>query len=182
MLSRLLAYNDARPRTKAFTENTMTPSEPQPTISQGMKIAPLWRRIAAMLYDSFLVFAIWIVVGFVVLYALGVNSAQNSSGELAQLTTLQNNILFAAMLLSAFLFFGFFWTHSGQTLGMQAWRIKVQNADGSAISWRQSLLRCCTAPFALLALGLGYLCMLVDPQQRTLPDRVSNSQVVRVPL
>jgi uncharacterized RDD family membrane protein YckC len=156
----------------------MTPPDSLPTVSQ---IAPLWRRIAAMLYDSFLVFAIWIVVGFIVLYALGVNSAQNSSGELAQLTPLQNNILFASMLLSAFLFFGFFWTHSGQTLGMQAWRIKVQNLDGSAISWRQALIRYCTAPFSLLALGLGYLCMLIDPLKRTVPDRVSGSQVVRVP-
>jgi uncharacterized RDD family membrane protein YckC len=151
----------------------------QPTAPQ---IAPLWRRIAAMLYDSFLVFAIWIVVGFLVLYALGVNSAQNASGELATLTALQSNILFAAMVLSAFLFFGFFWTHSGQTLGMQAWRIKVQNPDGAAISWRQALLRFCTAPFALFALGLGYLYMLVDKEQRTLPDLVSGSQVVRVPL
>lgn len=160
----------------------MTTADSLPTPSQSeLKIAPLWRRIAAMLYDSFLVFAIWIIVGFIVLYALGVNSAQNSSGELAQLTTLQNNILFASMLLSAFLFFGFFWTHSGQTLGMQAWRIKVQNPDGSAISWRQALLRCCTAPLSLLVLGLGYLCMLVDPFKRTLPDRLSHSQVVSVP-
>lgn len=153
-------------------------SAPPPNTSQ---IAALWRRLAAMVYDSFLVFAIWIIVGFLVLYALGVNSAENSSGELATLTPLQNNVLFAAMLGSAFLFFGFFWTHSGQTLGMQAWSIKVQNADGSAISWRQALLRCCTAPFALLALGLGYLCMLVDPQRRTLPDRVSASQVYKIP-
>ena len=133
-----------------------------------------------MFYDSFLVFAIWIVVGFAVLAALGVNNAYETSGELAELTRGQSNILFAAMLVSAFLFFGFFWTHSGQTLGMQAWRIKVQNADGSAISWRQALLRYCTAPFALLAFGLGYLYMLVDKERRTLPDLVSGSQVVRI--
>lgn len=152
----------------------MTQTPAQPSIP-----APLWRRLAAMLYDSVLVFAIWIVVGFFVLWALGVNSARETSGELAQLTALQNNVLFAAMIASAYLFFGFFWTHSGQTLGMQAWRIRVQNADGSAISWWQSLLRFCTAPFALLALGLGYLYMLVDGERRTLPDIVSGSQVVR---
>lgn len=143
-------------------------------------IAPLWRRLAAMLYDSVLVFAIWIIVGFIVLYALGVNNARETSGELAQLTTLQNNILFAAMFASAYLFFGFFWTHSGQTLGMQAWRIRVQNADSSAISWRQSLLRFCSAPFALLALGIGYLWMLFDKSRRTLPDIVSGSEVVKI--
>ena len=161
----------------------MNPPAPLPdAVPTTPQIAPLWRRIAAMLYDSCLVFAIWIVVGFVVLYALGVNSAQDSSGELATLTPLQNNVLFAAMLVSAFLFFGFFWTHSGQTLGMQAWRIRVQNSNGSALSWRQALLRFCTAPFAMLVLGLGYLCMLVDKERRTLPDLVSGSQVVRVPL
>jgi uncharacterized RDD family membrane protein YckC len=142
--------------------------------------APLWRRLAAMLYDSILVFAIWIVVGFIVLYALGVNDARETSGELAQLTPLQNNILFAAMFASAYLFFGFFWTHSGQTLGMQAWRVRVQNANGSSISWLQSLLRFCSAPLALLALGLGYLWMLADTQRRTLPDIVSHSQVIKI--
>lgn len=160
----------------------MSASDSLPSPSQTeLKIAPLWRRIAAMLYDSFLVFAIWIVVGFVVLSAFGIEQARTVDGEAIVLDPWYRYTLLAAMLLSAYLFFAFFWTHSGQTLGMQAWRIKVQNTDGSSISWLQSLLRFCTAPFALLALGLGYLCMLVDPERRTLPDRVSNSQVVRVP-
>jgi uncharacterized RDD family membrane protein YckC len=159
----------------------MTTTDVPPTASQPPTIAPLWRRIAAMLYDSFLVFAIWIVVGFFVLSAFGIEQARTVDGDAIVLDPWYRYTLLASMLLSAFLFFAFFWTHSGQTLGMQAWRIKVQNPDGSAISWRQSLLRCCTSPFSLLALGLGYLCMLVDPLQRTVPDRVSGSQVVRVP-
>jgi uncharacterized RDD family membrane protein YckC len=156
----------------------MTDSAAPPTAPQ---IAPLWRRIAAMLYDSFLVFAIWIVVGFVVLSAFGIEEARTVDGSAVTLDPVYRYTLLASMLLSAFLFFGFFWTHSGQTLGMQAWRIKVQNLDGSAISWRQALLRFCAAPFSLLALGLGYLCMLVDPLERTVPDRLSGSRVVRVP-
>jgi uncharacterized RDD family membrane protein YckC len=142
-------------------------------------IAPLWRRLAAIVYDSFLVFAIWIVVGFFVLWAFGIEEARTIDGEAIELDPLYQFTLLVAMFTSAYLFFGFFWTHSGQTLGMQAWRIKVQNVDATAISWWQSLLRFCTAPFALLGLGLGYLYMLVDPQQRTLPDLVSRSQVVR---
>jgi uncharacterized RDD family membrane protein YckC len=151
-----------------------------PPLSTPPAPAPLWRRLAAMLYDSILVFAIWVVVGFIVLYALGVNNARETSGELAQLTQSQNNILFAAMFASAFLFFGFFWTHSGQTLGMQAWRVRVQNVDGSSISWLQSMQRFCSAPFSLLALGIGYLWMLVDKQRRTVPDIISHSQVVKI--
>lgn len=135
-----------------------------------------------MLYDSLLIIAIWIVLGFVVLSAFGIDEARTQDGILRELEPLHQYTLFAAMVISAYVFFAGFWTHSGQTLGMQAWRIKVQNADGSAIGWRQAVLRYASAPFALLALGLGYLCMLVDPHKRTLPDLVSSSQVVRVSL
>jgi uncharacterized RDD family membrane protein YckC len=150
------------------------------TLPTAPQIASLWRRLAAIAYDSFLVFAIWIVVGFGVMSIFGIDEAQTSNGVLVELSALHQYTLLGAMLLSAFLFFGFFWTHSGQTLGMQAWRVRVQNLDGTAISWRQALLRFCTAPFALLALGLGYLMMLADKQQRTLPDLVSGSQVLKV--
>ena len=152
------------------------------SVPDTILVAPLWRRIAAMLYDSLLVIAIWIIVGFIVLSAFGINEARTVDGELVVLAPLYKNTLFAAMLLSAFLFFGWFWTHSGQTLGMQAWRIKVQNHDGSALGWKQVLLRCVAAPVGMLALGLGYLCMLVDPGQRTLPDLASGSVVVKVDL
>lgn len=160
------------------TNEVLPMSEPAAAVT----IAPLWRRIAAMLYDSLLVFAIWIMVGFVVLTAFGIDEARTVDGEVITLNPLYEYTLFAAMVVSAFLFFGWFWTHSGQTLGMQAWRIKVQNLDGSPLSWRQSLIRCASAPPALLVAGLGYLCMLVDPAKRTLPDRLSRSQIVRVPL
>ena len=153
-----------------------------PTPAPQAAPAPLWRRLAAMVYDSFLVFAIWIVVGFFVLWAFGIEQARTIDGDTIELDPLYQLTLLAAMFTSAFLFFGFFWTHSGQTLGMQAWRIRVQNADGSPISWRQALLRFCAAPFGLLALGAGYLWMLVDRERRTLPDIVSGSQVVRVTL
>src|SRR5688500_17655250 len=111
--------------------------------------AALWRRLAAILYDSFLVFAIWIIIGFIVLSAFGITEARTIEGNAVVLEPLYKNTLFAAMLISAYLFFGWFWTHSGQTLGMQAWRIKVQNVDGSAIGWLQTLQRCICAPIAL---------------------------------
>ena len=104
--------------------------------------AALWRRLAAIVYDSFLVFAIWIIIGFIVLSAFGITEARTIEGNAVVLEPLYKNTLFAAMMISAYLFFGWFWTHSGQTLGMQAWRIKMQNADGSAINWLQTLQRC----------------------------------------
>lgn len=139
--------------------------------------APLWRRLAAILYDSLLIFAIWIIVGFVVLSAFGLEQARTLEGEIVVLDPLVKNTLFAAMLLSAFLFFGWFWTHSGQTLGMQAWRVRLANPDGSAIGWKQCALRFLVAPLALGAGGLGYWWALFDPHRRSWPDIVSHSRV-----
>ena len=144
--------------------------------------AALWRRLAAIVYDSFLVFAIWIIVGSIVLSAFGITEARTIDGGAIVLEPLYKNTLFAAMLLSAYLFFGWFWTHSGQTLGMQAWRIKVQNVDGSAISWLQTLQRLGCAPVAFLCAGVGYFWMLIDARQRTWPDLLSRSVVVKLPI
>ena len=144
--------------------------------------AALWRRLAAIVYDSFLVFAIWIIIGFIVLSAFGITEARTIEGTAIVLEPLYKNTLFAAMLISAYLFFGWFWTHSGQTLGMQAWRIKVQNTDGSAINWLQTLQRLGCAPVAFLLVGIGYFWMLIDGQKRTWPDLLSHSCVVKLPI
>lgn len=154
----------------------MTPANPD-----SFAPAPLWRRLAAMLYDSLLVFAIWIMVGFAVLSAFGLEQARTIEGEAVVLDPLVSNTLFAAMLASAFLFFGFFWTHSGQTLGMQAWRIRVLRNDGSSISWKQAAIRFASAPPSLLLLGLGYWWSLLDPARRSVPDLLSDTCIVRAP-
>jgi uncharacterized RDD family membrane protein YckC len=144
--------------------------------------AALWRRLAAIVYDSFLVFAIWIIICFIVLSAFGITEARTIEGNAVVLEPLYKNTLFAAMLISAYLFFGWFWTHSGQTLGMQAWRIKVQNVDSSAISWLQTLQRCICAPLAFALVGIGYFWMLFDAKKRTWPDLLSRSVVVKLPV
>jgi uncharacterized RDD family membrane protein YckC len=80
-----------------------------------------------------------------------------------------------------FLFFGWFWVHGGQTIGMRAWRLKTVTTDGNTLDWRGAGLRFMWAWFSFLMLGLGYLWALVDPEGRTWHDRLSHSQVVLIP-
>jgi uncharacterized RDD family membrane protein YckC len=90
-------------------------------------------------------------------------------------------LLSTLLVLVLFGFFATFWTRAGQTLGMQVWGIRVQNADGSAISLWQALLRFTVAMASGLCLGLGFIWVLFDRQQRSWHDIYSVSQIVRLP-
>ncbi len=144
--------------------------------------APFWRRLAAFAYDSVLVAAIWMVVAFIVLSVFGIDNARTVEGEAVTLDPVYKNVLFAAMILSAWSFFAWFWTHSGQTLGMQAWRIRVQNTGGAAITVGQTVIRFAGAIVSILIAGIGYWLMLFSTDRKTLHDRLSGSEVMMVEL
>lgn len=145
--------------------------------------AGLVRRLAAMFYDSLLCIALMMVVALLyqqVLLRLLYGSEQLQ--QLADAGRLDIDPLLSTLLLfSLFGFFAKFWTHSGQTLGMQVWGIRIQNADGTAIDLWQALLRFLIALVSLLCLGMGYWWMLLDKQNRTWHDMYSESQAVQLP-
>ncbi|MGE4535266.1 RDD family protein [Halomonas sp.] len=141
--------------------------------------AGLGRRLGAMLYDAFLVVAIWVLVAglhlLAVRHLVGLPAEQVGTG-VAQVVSLR-----LIMLASAFAFFAFFWCRGGMTLGMQAWRLRVQTRDGYTISLRQAMLRFAVACLSFAAFGLGYLWVLFDPERRSWPDIASGTQVVVLP-
>lgn len=83
--------------------------------------------------------------------------------------------------LVGFAFFGWFWTHGGQTLGMRAWQIRVTHADGTALTWRTAALRYVAASVSLLAAGLGYWWSLIDRERLTWHDRLARTRVAYWP-
>lgn len=145
--------------------------------------AGLIRRLAAMFYDFLLCVALMIVVALV--YQQGILRLIYGSDHLRELADrgalIGDPLLSTLLVFALFGFFAKFWTHNGQTLGMQVWGLRVQNRDGSAISLLQALLRFMIAIASWLCLGLGFLWMLWDKDKRTWHDRYSESQVVRLP-
>ncbi|WP_027962833.1 RDD family protein [Halomonas halodenitrificans] len=141
--------------------------------------AGLGRRLGAMLYDAFLVIAIWLLVAglhlLVVRHLVGLPAEQvgTSAAQVASLRLI--------MLASAFAFFAFFWCRGGMTLGMQAWRLRVQTRDGGTISLHQAMVRYLVAWLSVAALGLGYLWVLFDAERRSWPDIASGTRVVVLP-
>ncbi|MEW3748911.1 RDD family protein [Pseudomonas aeruginosa] len=145
--------------------------------------AGLIRRLAAMFYDFLLCVALMMVVTLV--YQQGILRLIYGSDHLRELADrgalIGDPLLSTLLVFALFGFFAKFWTHNGQTLGMQVWGLRVQNRDGSAISLLQALLRFMIAIASWLCLGLGFLWMLWDKDKRTWHDRYSEGQVVRLP-
>jgi len=144
--------------------------------------AGLSRRLAAIFYDALLCFALLLVTAFIYKLVMMAFIGEARLKVLSESGSLDGDPLLSAILFMVlFGFFAKFWTHSGQTLGMQVWGIRVQNADGSGISLMQALLRFMVSIASWLCLGLGFVWALFDKHKRSWHDLYSNSQLVRVP-
>ncbi|MGB1667370.1 MAG: RDD family protein [Pseudohongiellaceae bacterium] len=143
-------------------------------------IAGLWRRLVALLYDGFLVAAIWMVLGYLIQFAFGTDTNQLVDGRVVT-DPLQDAVIFFMMVTTSFGFYAWFWGRSGQTLGMIAWRLRAQRPDGQLLTLPQSALRFGLAWPSFFLLGIGFFWLLINRQQGTLHDRFSDTRVVLVP-
>lgn len=130
----------------------------------------LLRRLAAIFYDAILLLAI-IMICFIPVPLLPDPFRAALAGKL---------LLQGYILLILFLFFGWFWTHRGQTLGMRAWRLKVVSHDGTAVSWLSAARRFFLALISFAAFGLGYLICLFHSENMTFHDLFSGTKIVIV--
>lgn len=123
----------------------------------------------ALVYDIFLIVAIWFAIA-------GLGVGLNGGEELPSWAN--HYLLFPALILSTFLFYYWFWTHGGQTLGMRAWRLKIINLDKTQPTLAQCLKRFSAA---VLPAGLGFLLCPFHPEKKSLHDIVSGTQIILLP-
>ncbi|MDG1579933.1 RDD family protein [Pseudomonas sp. GOM6] len=144
--------------------------------------AGLIRRLAAMFYDFLLSVALLMVTTLLYkVVQMGIYG-QEQLRQMSDAGALDGDPLLSTLLvMTLFAFFAKFWTHNGQTLGMQVWGLRIQNADGSAISLWQALLRFVVAIGSWLFLGLGFFWVLWDRKKRSWHDIYSDSLVVQLP-
>ncbi len=129
--------------------------------------APLWRRFAAAIYDGLLLLGIWMV-------ALVLDTV------IRDLLGLSRDwiMLRAYLFLVGLFFFGWFWTHGGQTLGMRAWRLRLTRSDGGAVRWLDAGLR-----YALTLLCWGVLltpAFLQLPRLAMRPDATTSTAITAI--
>lgn len=112
----------------------------------------LARRLACFVYEGVLLFGVVMI-----------------SGYLFASLTQQRNALVGRHELQVFLFvvlgiyFGWFWSRSGQTVAMKAWHLRLVTRDGQTVSQARALLRYLLSWLWFIpALLLVHLCGIRD--------------------
>ena len=127
------------------------------------------RRLAALIYDAFLLLPL--------IMALTALAAAARFLLLDGVPIAPPWLVRILALIAVAAFYCYFWRKSGQTLGMQAWRIRLRRADGGPVSLRCALLRCLAGCLSLAAFGLGFLWCLIDREGRTWHGRLSGTRL-----
>jgi len=126
----------------------------------------LLRRLAAIVYDLLLLIA---VLFFATAVLLPFNNGVAFSPE---------QIFYPLyLLLISFIFYAWFWTHGGQTLGLRAWKIAVLTLEQKPITWQQAALRFSGAILSWAAFGLGFWWILFDKNRYGWHDYLSKTAV-----
>jgi Predicted membrane protein/domain len=168
--------------------------------------AGLFSRLGALVSDSFVVFGL-LALSTLFLFVPVLSMLGKKAMTPSEVGWAWSLLYFAVMLSVWFGFYGYFWTRSGQTIGMRAWRIRVESQQAGSVKWSQALKRWLSAAvpwlpcFLLLILAerehsklleragqglslLGFaawLVMYADPAKRTWHDRTSNTRVIKLP-
>lgn len=111
-----------------------------------------------------------------------VEASNQTNAKLATLTELGrligNITVSINCLMISFFFYGWFWTHGGQTLGMKAWNLYLIHPDGKFINWRTALIRYFSAVISWLCLGIGFSWILLNQRKQAWHDITSNTEIV----
>lgn len=126
----------------------------------------LFRRLASMVYDGLLLIALLFMVTF--LYTLVFGDVAQHGTRLA---------LQVLLWVSIGGYFIWYWTHGGQTLAMQTWRIKLMDYHGGEVTLRQALLRYIAATAGLSFFGAGLIWALLDREGLFLHDRLVGTRL-----
>lgn len=134
----------------------------------------LLRRLAAITYDAV------VVVGVLFAAAVPVVLLHGGAVVTTHAESLEASWWFRLyLLLVAFAFYGGFWTHGGQTIGMRAWHIRVARRDGERLRWRDAAARFVGAILSWLPVGLGFIWSLFDREGLAWHDRLSDTELRR---
>ena len=155
-----------------------------------MKKIGFFKRILVAIYDGLLLvavlfFTLALVMGLFIGIApdsLFVDPSLLENPRIIQLTDLGrfigSTVFIIHCLTVSFVFYGWFWTHGGQTLGMRAWNLYLIKPDGKFINWKVAAVRYFAAIMSWAVAGLGFTWILLNRHKLAWHDSLSNTKIV----
>jgi uncharacterized RDD family membrane protein YckC len=128
----------------------------------------LIRRLATIVYDGAIVLAL-LMLATLLASLLG----------LGQQTALRDPGFTLYLLLIWYLYLAWCWHKGGMTVGMRAWRVRIEDNLGQNPGWGKATIRFLASLLSAAALGIGFLWSLGDKRKRTWHDILSGTRLVR---
>ncbi|WP_374347837.1 RDD family protein [Chitinimonas sp.] len=165
-------------------------------MSETLALAPLWRRLVSLCYDTLLLIAL-VLAGAMLFQLVWPGDAGSAVRRYTE---------FAYMVALLFGYFSWCWRRSGQTLAMKTWRLRLRSTTRNQPGWlaiaiRFTLVFCAFMPLSpawiwskhvpgmrwLLWLAcawaaLPYLWALIDRDRQFLHDRLAGTCIELMPI
>jgi uncharacterized RDD family membrane protein YckC len=126
------------------------------------------RRLAIMAYDAIAVIALLMLVTALAMLA-----------GFRELSVVRDPLYSACLAAAWFLYLGWCWRRGGMTVGMRAWRVRIETLPGERPGWCACLVRFRGSLLSGAAAGLGFLWSLYDRDRRCWHDIASRTRLLR---
>lgn len=146
-----------------------------PMSDLNLPSAPLWRRLAAMVYDLFNILGISFLLAAIL---IPLSSQLFNNGE--PVGELPTPVAASYFFIIIFFFYSTFWRRKRQTLGMKAWGLRITNElkPQQQLSIGQCILRITIGFFSIGLFGFGFWWALWDKQEKTWHDYASFTRII----
>jgi uncharacterized RDD family membrane protein YckC len=144
-----------------------------------MERADFGPRLAAWLVDQIALAVLGCIVGF--LFSICVTIAAATENDFIGLITAGVAFLiFIIITFFQFVYFGYFWSRNGKSVGMNLLNIQAQRRDGELMSfWRAGLRGTVGYWISSLIFGLGFIWAAFDDNNEAWHDKVFETAVYK---
>jgi len=134
-------------------------------------IAPSYFKIgASLVYEAFVIIGLTFVFASVFIFLVG-DATQGIKRYMLQIF----------LLITLGFYFVWSWSKSGQTLSMQAWKLKLVDSNGHLLLLNRAILRYLLACIGFTLFGIGFLWIFVDRDRLFLHDRFLKNKIIYFP-
>ena len=128
-----------------------------------------WRRIICLIYEFLLLLAVLFIASFIFhLIFSDTNAAY-----------FKPLFQFYLLVIMGY-YFIWFWTHGGQTLAMQTWKLRLVDANGGSITKKQAITRYLLALLVYPFFCIGIIWLFFDRDRQFLHDRIAGTRIIKL--